>query len=307
MAGDNIYVSYDQVGAKEDVSDVISNISPTKTPFQTAIGAEKVHNKVFDWQEDTLRAVQDNNQAEGFTAAPVSATPTSLRENVTQIMAEAIKVAATTDAISAYGRARESALQISKTAAQLKRDLENALVGTAQAKVKPADNTTNRKMAGYQAQCDASNLTLTNGALTETAVLATLQAIYNNGGDPTAIHVTPSNSMIVAAFASASGRSRQNVSTASMQDQKTVVNVVDLYITPFGTQRITLNRFQAVKNTLIFDPDMWSKVTLRPWTRETLAKTGDSTPMMIVGEFSLKHKNFKASGGVSEFATNWLV
>jgi hypothetical protein len=41
---------------------------------------------------------------------------------------------------------------------------------------------------------------------------------------------------------------------------------------------------------------MWSLATLRPWMRETLAKTGDSVKQMIVGEFSLKHKNFKASG-----------
>jgi hypothetical protein len=36
---------------------------------------------------------------------------------------------------------------------------------------------------------------------------------------------------------------------------------------------------------------MWSKPTLRPWERKNLAKTGDSTKAMLLGEFSLKHKN----------------
>ena len=49
--------TYDQVGIKEDISDVISNITPTNTPFQTLIKTEKVHNTLFQWQEDSLAAV----------------------------------------------------------------------------------------------------------------------------------------------------------------------------------------------------------------------------------------------------------
>lgn len=300
------YTSYDQVGAKEDVSNVISNISPTATPFQSAIGKEKVHNKVFDWQEDSLRDVTDNNNPEGADATFITVSPTVMRENVTQILTEAFEVSGTTDAISVYGRAKESAYQLAKSARQVKRDLENALVGTAQAKVKPADNTSNRKMAGYQAQIDASVIThvaVDANPLTETLLLDNLQAVYDNGADPKRIDVTPTNSLVVADFAKASGRYR-TIDTGS-GDQKTIVNAVDLYVSPFGTQRVFLNRFQKAGNTLVYDPDMWSLATLRPWTRETLAKTGDALKMMLVGEFSLKHKNFKASGGISERAATW--
>jgi hypothetical protein len=64
-----------------------------------------------------------------------------------------------------------------------------------------------------------------------------------------------------------------------------------------------LNRFLKAKDTLVYDPEMWKKVTLRPWFRETLAKTGDNTTMMIVGEFSLKHKNQRASAVIRESAS----
>jgi hypothetical protein len=49
---------------------------------------------------------------------------------------------------------------------------------------------------------------------------------------------------------------------------------------------------------------MWKRVYLqgRNWFRETLAKVGDKTSMMIVGEFSLKHMNQKASALVREMA-----
>jgi hypothetical protein len=298
-----VYTSYDQVGAKEDVSDVISNITPAKVPFQSSIGNEKLHNKVFDWQEDTLRAVTDNNQAEGFDATFITVAATTMRENVSQILAEAFEVAGTTDAISTYGRARESAYQMQKSSKQVKRDLENAYVGTAQAKVKPTDNNTNRKMAGFQQQVDAGNVVHSGAAtpLSEANILTLLQTLYNNGADPSMIMVTPANSTIVADFAKASGRQREiNNGTKD----RAIINVVDLYVSPFGEQKVVLNRFLKASNTLVYEPDMWAQCTLRPWFRETLAKTGDALKMMIVGEFSLKHKNFKASGVIVDNAAS---
>jgi hypothetical protein len=84
--------------------------------------------------------------------------------------------------------------------------------------------------------------------------------------------------------------------------EKTITNVVDVYVSPFGEQKVVNNRFVKSTNTLVYEPDMWKKVTLRPWSRETLAKTGDNTQMMIVGEFSLKHKNFSGSGAIVQAA-----
>src|SRR5574337_1051695 len=41
------FTSYDVVGKREDISDIITNISPTKTPFTTLTGQESVHNTVY--------------------------------------------------------------------------------------------------------------------------------------------------------------------------------------------------------------------------------------------------------------------
>ena len=62
------YQTYQMVGIKEDVSDVITNLSPRKTPFQSAIGSEKVTQPLFQWQEDSLRAAGANAQVEGADA-----------------------------------------------------------------------------------------------------------------------------------------------------------------------------------------------------------------------------------------------
>lgn len=106
------YTTYEVIGKKEDVSDIITNIAPTTTPFQSMIGKESVNNVLFQWQEDTLASAAANAQYDGFDASTIAATPTTIRTSFTQILAKAIKVATTTDSVSRYGRAKETALNI---------------------------------------------------------------------------------------------------------------------------------------------------------------------------------------------------
>lgn len=287
------FTNYDLVGKKEDVSDVISNISPTKTPFQTMIGKDKVNNTLFQWQEDSLASVTTNAAIEGFTAADATLAATVMRQNYTQILQKTIKVSMTADAVSTYGRAKETAYQLSKASAELKRDLENSLVGTKQTAVAGSSGVA-RQFAGYQAQILAGNITSNAGtAYTEANLLTNLQTLYAAGTDPQYIMVTPTDSLVIANFAAASGRTR---SIDNGEGDRKIVNAVDLYVSPFGEIKVVLNRFLAATDSLVFDPANWKLCTLRPWVRETLAKTGDNTMMMIVGEFSVKHNNTSASG-----------
>lgn len=301
-----LFQTYEQVGIKEDISDIISNISPTKTPFLSSIGNEKVTNTLFQWQTDILRAPASNPVLEGADASFITVQPTIMLNNHTQIFAEAVQVSGTADAVSVYGRARESAYQLAKSAAALKRDLEFTFLN-AQAAVAGADATA-RQLASAQVQIAitnadnaVANLTYTGGpstAPTEANFLTNLQAIFTAGVDPTVILLTPANSIIFAAFAAAAGRYR--VMQTDTPGEKKLVNVVNLYVSPFGEQRVVVDRFLKSSDSIIYDPKFWAKATLRPWTRETLAKTGDSLKMMIVGEFSLKCKNPAASGIVIE-------
>lgn len=293
------YQTYQQIGLAEDVSDVISNISPTKVPFQSSIGSEKTSAKLFEWQEDSLAAVATNAQVEGFTASDATLTPTVMRSNVTQILEKTIKVSATADIVKTYGRAKETAYQLAKAGEEIRRDLEHAMVGVDQAAV-TGDSTTARQMASAFAQIDAGNV-LDNGAvpraLSESLILTMHQTLYDEGADPSMLMIKPADSLITANFAAvADARSRD------IRNEKKVVNAVDIYVSPFGELRIVINRFIEATRALMFDPAMWSKVVLRPYTRTMLAKTGDNEMHMIVTEQSLKHKNYKASGEIADLS-----
>jgi hypothetical protein len=104
---------------------------------------------------------------------------------------------------------------------------------------------------------------------------------------------------VFAGFTGSAGRSR-----VINDGSKTIVNAVNLYVSPFGEEKIVLSRHMKSGDTLLFSPEMWERVYLqgRNWFRETLAKVGDKMSMMIVGEFSLKHKNQKGSALVREMA-----
>lgn len=287
--------TYDVVGAKEDISDIISNLTPTKTPFQSSIGSEKIKARIHQWQEDALSAVSDNAQLEGFDAANDTISVTVMRSNNTQILSRTIQITATTDAVDRYGRDKETAYQLRKKSQELKRDLENTLVGLAQAAV-TGSNAVARKMAGVQTQINAGVTTAVGGVLTETAFMDVNQKLYNAGSEAEIFMVKPNDSVRVAAFAAAAGRLRD------LKGGKTIVMAVDILVTPFGTQRVVINRFIASANALLYDPDNWKLLTLRPWFRETLAKIGDSTRIMLAGEYSLKHTNRDATGLLSTLA-----
>jgi len=303
MATDT-YVTYDLVGMAEDVDDVISNISPKDTPFVSMIGKDTCDATHFEWQEDTLRAPASNALVEGADAVVVARVPTSMRGNRTQIMGDTFSISGTSDRVKKYGRKSETAYQTAKMGLQLRRDLEYILVALDQ-DAAAGDEDTARYMGnvfGVDAngdeiiETDAIDYGATPGTaeeFTETRFLAAMQMAYDNGASPTTLMIKPIHALNVAAFAVASGRTRD------IGQSKKIVNAVDLLVTPWGEVRVTLNRWLRgysagvqVGEALLIDPEMWKRVVLRPWQKEKLAKTGDSEKYQMLGEFSLKHRNY---------------
>jgi len=306
----NMFESYDQIGKREDVSDVISDITPTFTPFQSSVGSEAIKNILFQWQEDALRAVKTNAQVEGaaFPINPI--TPTVMRSNTTQIMTEGFQITRTADKVATYGRARETAYQTVKAGKALKRDFENALVGTGQTMNVGADGTA-RTFAGVQAQIAPANIiqapTVSDSQaatvpLTEDMVMAANELGYNAGAEFKIIQIKPSDAIRFANFALTTSTASGGDGNGRIRDVGTgtsIVNVIDVYRSPYGTQKVVLNRFQRATDALFYDPTNWKIAVFDPWTRKVLPSISDATQMAIVGEYSLKHSNQLASALVT--------
>jgi hypothetical protein len=203
--------------------------------------------------------------------------------------------------VSRYGRAKETAYQLGKYSKEVKRDLEAILTSSQTSAAGSTVSAAN--MACFSAQVDASHLHKTGGsgtAMTETLLNTALQTLYTDGGEPQFLSIPPGEALNIASYAAVVS---SNAATRIREvEGKTIVNAVEVYVSPFGEVKVVLNRFQPTIDHLLYQSDMWKLSVLRPWTRETLAKTGDATKMMIIGEFSLKHMNQKASSVVRKSA-----
>lgn len=286
----NEYTTYSQVGKKEDVSDIITDITPFDTPAFTLFKQEKVNARTFSWLEDALASTAVNAQLEGADATNQALTDATERTNQTQILSKTFAISATADAVATYGRARESAHQLAKALKEIKRDLERAMVGEAGVTSVNTDNTTARKMKSVIDQTsttiDATDSVYSGTALDEDMLLDAGQVAYDNGSDVDTFMIKPADARIVSGFSASSGRNRE------IADSKTLVNAIDLYVSPYGEYKVVLNRHMKTDTALLIDPSMFRTCVLRPITRELLAKNGDSDRHFVVGEMSVKHMNF---------------
>jgi hypothetical protein len=293
------YTTYSIVGQKEDVSDIITDISPTDTPMVSMIKTQKVSNRIYQYQTDALESAASNKAVEGADASIAALTPTVMISGNTQILTKAFQVSATSDATATYGRAKETAYALGRALKAIKRDLEFAFVGASNAAVAGnASGPVAREMASAD-QLIASGVTKDQGsnatdALTEAKLLELGQAVFEAGGDPSVFMVSPGKAQIIAGFTGASGRNR-NFNDA----QKTLTNVIDLYVSPYGEYKVVLNRHQMTTHAFLLDPSMWRAAVLRPFTRTLLAATGDSQKHFCVGEYGLMHMNPSASGQIT--------
>ena len=82
----NTITRYDGYRAvREDLANVIYNISPVDVPFMSNVGRENVKNTYFEWQTDNLAAASGSNaQLEGndYNGTATARTPTQPRPNI---------------------------------------------------------------------------------------------------------------------------------------------------------------------------------------------------------------------------------
>jgi hypothetical protein len=297
------------VGKKEDVLDVIYNIDPYDTPFMSSIGKGSAHNIIFQWQTDELRAPGDNARIEGEDATIRPGSFTTLLDNYMQISDETLQVTGTTDAVSHYGRAKESKYQWAKKAKELKLDMERTLITVEQAKVQRNGSTPGRlanvyayyktngsvgASTGVQPTGDGSDVHTagTLRTLTETLVTDAAENIWTNGGKANVIMVNgPMKQYISNTFRGRTDEIKQNVSDRKAQA------VVDFYESDFGLYKIVANRWMKSDALFMYDPSMHSLVYLRPFRTYPLSKTGDSEKWQMLTEWSLRVNNEK-SGAV---------
>jgi len=313
----NTFATYQAIGNREDLSDVIYRIDPSDTPFMSGVEREKATAVNHEWQTQALDAVDTANAVlEGDDATTDTTTPTVRLGNIAQISDKVARVTGTQQAVDHAGRDDEMAYQEMLKGLALKRDMESILVGTNQAKVS-GDTTTARKLASILAWI-ATNDNFDSGgsspspvdgtdarndgtqrAFTEAQLKSVLSAAWTSGGKPDTIMTGAFNKQVFSTF---TGRATPTEDTRA----KRITASVDAYESDFGTLKVVPNRFSRSRDVLVLQMDMWAVAYLpgRKMVSIPLAKTGDSERRQILSEYTLVSRNEKASGGVFDLTTS---
>ena len=309
----NTFDTYDSVGEREDLSDVIYSISPTDTPFLSSAAKTQATAVLHEWQTDALAAASSSNAViEGDDATLDATTATVRLSNSSQIMDKTVVITGTQESVDKAGRASEIAYQIAKKAKELKRDMEATITGNI-AEV-AGDATTARKMGTLGAwvitNADKAgdgttgtgigNTARTDGtqrAFTEASLKNVIKSVWNAGGDPSMIMCGPFNKQKLSGFTGNSTRFDAGADA-------TLYTSVDVYASDFGQLQVVPNRFSRDRDAYVLDMEYWGIAFLRDFSMHELAKTCDSEKRQLLVEATLESRNEGASGLVADLTTS---
>lgn len=313
------FQTHGAVGIREDLSDIIYDISPTDTPFLSNIRRGSCSNTSPEWQTDALDAATSGNaQIEGDDANVNTAVATKRFKNHTQIFTKAPFVSDTQRAVNTAGRRDELAYQIMKRGRELKRDMEKTLCGTQAATAGGAASA--RVLAGVGSWifgegaaiagnglglgAAATTPSITSGApgtaptagtataVTEANLKSAIALAWEDGGDPTLVLMKALDKQTMSGFSGIATQYRDN---AGSMGPAVIIGAADVYVSDFGTHYLVASRFMAAGNVYGIDPEYWEVQYLRPISQKEIAKTGDAEKRLIVAEATLCSKNPDAS------------
>jgi hypothetical protein len=274
------------------------------------------------WQLDSLAGATANAVLEGDDASFATIVAPSRYDNDLQISRKAFLVSGTMEAVKLAGRKSEIARQAMKQMRELKRDIEQAILGNQGACA--GTNTVTRQSAGMESWLASTDhggngirATSTNagstigysagtvtaptdggsfGGLAQTSLDTALRHAWEDGGDPRIILANSTHKATIDAFTSRA----TNFVDVDKAGQVPILTSANVYVSDYGRHVIVLSRYIRTNPSVVLcvDPEYWATAWLRRPFMEALAKTGDGEKRMILAEWALVARNPNASAKV---------
>lgn len=294
---DVLFQTYQAIGNREDLIDVITNISPSETPMLSRFGKASASNTYHEWQTDVLKAASATGYVEGVDTDAVSATPSVRTGNYTQISKRVFRVSKTQQAVVSAGRSNEFNYQKMLALKELARDIETSI----------HDNTgnsgasgTGRTLKGVRSFISTNVETGTDTgteALTATMLNDLLQSIWDDGGRPNAIYVAGWQKRKISGFTT------PNTRFIDSKD-KSFVQSISVYESDFGVQQVILDRYATTTELLALQDDLWKIAFLRSPYSESLPDGGGGPKGVVEAEYTLESRNEAGSGKITGLTTS---
>lgn len=290
MASPNGY-TYDDGAMREDLLNVLTNLSPKNTQLVSGLGTSTAASIRHEWLIKTLGAVKTNAYVEGVDASYANLTDPTRIANYTQIFREAYQVTDTERSVNTAAFNDRFALEASDALAELKNDMEYALIRGSMAS---GTGSAARQLRGIKRSL--SLITAQSGvSLTESMLNDYLQLVWDNTS--TEVNEIYGDMYIKRKISAFTGGATKQVNVTD----KRLINAVDVYeADAAGMVKLFAHRYVSISGTdtnhdvIGINSDMFKTAYLRkPFTRE-LAKTGDATKGEVVAELTLENLHYNA-------------
>lgn len=308
------------VGNREELSDVVSRITPEDTPIYSDIAKGTAKSVHPEWETDELRAPAANINTEGDEYTFGAITPPQRLGDYTQIFKDSFIISRTQETVDEAGNVQKRKYQKLKTGIALRKDVELAIV-TNNASVAGAtrelgglptwiETNASRGAGGSNGGFDINTgltVAATNGtqrAFTKVLLDDVMKQGYESGANFRNVYVSPYVKSVFVSFMSDSSVApfRYAVSNG---DRNSIIANADVYEGPYGKVFIKPNRVMSTaavaRNAFLLDTSLVSFLWLRKLAEDKdVSRTGDADKVVIVGEGTLKVANEAGIGVVAD-------
>lgn len=291
-------------GNREDLSDILYDVSPTDTPFLTLAKKGTAKGTNHEWLTDALNAPVANAVVEGNVATVVKAGSRVRLGNYTQILEKTASVTGTQEKADKAAVKSEMAYQVARRMKEIKRDLEAAFVGTTGGAKAAGSDTVARKAGNLKSYLTADSyqggatsvapngdgtVNPTPGTVrpfTEALLTSALQKLWTNSGGSDKIAALM-GAAIRGKFSGLQSTATRYVST----DDARLQSSIDVYDGDFHTVTAMPDRYSDPATLFLIDKDYVSIDDFRAIFSQDLAITGDAQSKQILWETTLKVGN----------------
>lgn len=293
-------------GNREDLSDVLYDVSPTDTPFLTQAKKGKADGTHHEWLTDALETPKKNAVIEGHVAEPKKAGSRVRIGNYTQILEKTASVTGTQETAKKGGGIKsEMAYQVARRMKEIKMDLETAIIGPNPQIAVAGSDSIPREMASFvnfmadkSYGANATGATAPTGdgktqavpgaarVFDESLLVNALQNMWTNSGGTENISAIM-GAEIRGKFSGLQSTATRYVSTDNAKLQASI----DVYDGDFHTVTAVPDRYSNPASMFLIDWEYVSIDDYRPIFSKDLAVTGDGMSKQIIWETTLKVGN----------------
>ena len=297
--------TYNNPTIREDLLDVITNLSPQETQFfsglKKSVAKSTLHEWAVDEYEEVTNTSADKKTVEGADYGAGDVENPVRKSNHTQIIMQDWKVTGTEQAVTHAGMKNPKDYHQAKSMVHWKHKAEWSLLHGVEA---AGSATVAREMGGLFDMIQTNAVDASGGTLDEDLLADYLELGWQAGGNIDAMYVGSKLKRKISGFTAGATK---NIDAKD----KRLIAAVDIYESDFGIVKIFMHRFidsvvaaPDTFNMLLLTESTWKLAPLqgREPKNYDAPKGGDYEKGSIVGEITLEALYEKANVAVKNLA-----